>query len=228
MVTGIYLPVGFLQRNKGVITIMQVTVKGKQVDVGNALTTHVTKSLQEHVKKFFDNPIEATVVFSKEAHLIKSDIKVHVGKGILMQSYATSVEPYPAFDLALEKMSERLRRHKKRLREHHKQDIEQMAASYYIVRPEIEEAGAEEVKVAVKDKNVKTAEAKPLENAAYPTIVAEVGTHVSTLTVAEAVMRMDLANLPALLFKNKTNGRINMVYRRDDGNIGWVDPTLSS
>ena len=99
---------------------MHLSVTGKQLDVGDALRTHVENSLQNSVGKYFDNAIEASVVFSRVAHLYRTDISVHVGRGILVQSHAEASEPYPAFDAASERIAKRLRRHKRRLRDHHK------------------------------------------------------------------------------------------------------------
>lgn len=193
---------------------MQVTVKGKQLDVGDALRTHVNETLTQMVGKYFANPLEATVVLSKEAHLYTADIQVHVGRGILLQSNAVASEPYPAFDEAAEKVAKRLRRYKRRLRDHNNKPgaaEERLPARKYIL-----EAPTEEVEE----------EAAPSAESAdgAPIIVAEMQTHIELLTVSEAVMRMDLGELPALMFRNRAHGGLNMVYRRPDGNVGWVDP----
>ena len=186
---------------------MQLSVTGKQLDVGDALRTHVEESLQASVGKYFDNAIEANVVFSRVAHRYRTDISVHVGRGILVQSHAEVNEPYPAFDAALERLGKRLRRHKRRLRNHHKGAKEKfLPAQQYILAGETEESLAEE--------NEKQ----------WPVIIAEMATEIPMLTVEEAVMRLDLGELPALMFSNSAHRGLNMVYRRSDGNIGWIDP----
>ncbi len=185
--------------------LMNVQVKGKQIDVGTSLRSHVQQHLNDIVGKFFDNPLEATVVFSREAHLFRADISVHAARGILLQSNYAANDPYPAFEEAASRIEGRLRRHKKRLIHHHHQQARAAAvpANQYVLDPE-------------KDSDAETGHA--------PLIVAEMATSLDRLTVSEAVMRLDLGDLPALLFHNAGHGGLNMVYRRGDGNIGWVDP----
>jgi ribosomal subunit interface protein len=191
---------------------MQLTVKGKQLDVGDALRTHVADSLNSVVGKYFNKPMEANVVLTKDAHLFKADIQVHVGRGIVLQSASEATEPYPAFDTACEKLSKRLRRYKSRLRDHHNGDAthEPVPARYQVLEAEKDEHHVDGDE-AVAEK-------------AQPIVVAEMETSIVTSTVSEAVMRLELAEAPALLFRNSAHGRLNLVYRRADGNIGWVDP----
>ena len=186
---------------------MHLSVTGKQLDVGDALRTHVEHSLQSSVGKYFDSAIEASVVFSRVAHLYRTDISVHVGRGIRVQSHAEASEPYPAFDAASERIAKRLRRHKRRLRDHHKGNREtNVSAQHYLPGGEPRQAGNEE------------------REDEQPIVIAEVTTEILTLTVGEAVTRLNLDALPALMFCNSAHGGLNVVYRRSDGNIGWVDP----
>ncbi|AWK86207.1 ribosome hibernation-promoting factor, HPF/YfiA family [Azospirillum thermophilum] len=191
---------------------MQLTVKGKQLDVGDALRTHVADSLSAIVGKYFNKPIEANVVLTRDAHLFKADIQVHVGRGIVLQSNSEATEPYPAFDTACDKLAKRLRRYKSRLRSHHpvENGQEPVPARYQILEAE-------------KDEHL-DGEDTAAADAAQPVVVAEMETTIATLSVSEAVMRLELAQAPALMFRNGAHGRLNMVYRRADGNIGWVDP----
>jgi len=192
---------------------MQLTVKGKQLDVGDALRSHVADSLNTIVGKYFNKPIEANVVLTREAHLFKADIQVHVGRGIVLQSASDATEPYPAFDTACEKLAKRLRRYKRRLRDHHSVEApvqEAFPARYQILEAEKDEAHVESEEAAAEE--------------AQPMVIAEMETTIATLAVSEAVMRMELADAPALMFRNGAHGRLNLVYRRADGNIGWVDP----
>ncbi|HRJ60780.1 MAG TPA: ribosome-associated translation inhibitor RaiA [Azospirillaceae bacterium] len=190
---------------------MQLTVKGKQIDVGDALRTHVADSLNSVVGKYFNNSLEANVVFSRDAHLFKADIQVHVGRGILLQSASEATEPYPAFDTACDKLGKRLRRYKRRLRDHHGSDeaADALPARYQVIEAEPEDHSDEHAEDA---------------NSLAPLVVAEMQTSIDQLSVSEAVMRMELADRPALLFRNRAHGGLNMVYRRADGNVGWVDP----
>lgn len=101
---------------------MQLSVTGKQLDVGDALRHHAETNLSASVAKYFDGAIEGNIVFSREAHLFRADISVHVGHGILFQGSGEADDPYPAFDMALEHAVKQLRRHKRKLRDHHRLD----------------------------------------------------------------------------------------------------------
>ncbi len=189
---------------------MQVSVSGKQIDVGDALRGHVEDRLATSVNKYFDRAIEAQVVFSRQSHLHRADISVHAGAGILLQSHAELDDIYASFDRAADRIEKQLRRYKRRLRNHHnaREEAERAAhpAQAYVLAAEPEEAAQEPETLA-------------------PVIIAETTTEIATLTVGEAVMRMDLADLSAMMFRNDAHGRLNVVYRRGDGNIGWIDPS---
>lgn len=185
---------------------MNVTVKGKQLDVGDSLREYVNDHLGSAVKKYFANTVDGQVVFSRNAHLFTVDINLHVGRGMVLQSHGEAGEPYPAFDAGLAKLSRQLGRYKQRLVEHHHKAEEAVMVPAYVLESDGEKEQAND----------------------QPIVIAEMTAAVATLTVSEAVMRMDLADLPALLFKNSAHGGLNMVYRRNDGNIGWVDPAGNS
>ena len=185
---------------------MQLSVKGKQIDVGDALRQHVEAQLKKIVGTYFSDTLDATVTFSREAHLFRADILVHAGRGIVLQANATANEPYPAFDQAGDRVAKRLRRYKNRLKKHHDSDrAEALVAQSFVLHAEDENAAE--------------------ETHDNPVVVAEMTTPIDSLTVSEAVMRLDLGDLPALLFRNRAHGGFNMVYRRPDGHIGWVDAT---
>lgn len=190
---------------------MQLSVTGKQIDVGQALRSHVGTGLEAAVGKYFDHAIEANVVFSRNAHNYQADIKVHVGRGILIQGQGTADDPYLAFNAASEHIAKRLRRHKRRLRDHHRAEraTEALSALQYVLAAESESESDESETGA---------------GAGEPVVVAEMTTYIPMLTVSEAVMMMDLSDAPALMFRNSAHGGLNMVYRRTDGNVGWVDP----
>lgn len=195
---------------------MQLSVKGKQLDIGDALRAHVDSSLNRILGKYFGNAIEARVVLSREGHLYRAVVSAHVGRNILLEAHAEAGEPYPAFDAAAERLSKRLRRHKRRLRSHHKEASggpDTLPAQQYILAGLTDEPGAEEDEEAIQG-----------ESEDQPVVVAEMATEIPSLTVSEAVMRMDLAELPALMFRNSAHGGLNMIYKRPDGNIGWLDP----
>lgn len=189
---------------------MNLTVKGKNLDVGDALRSHIGDSLNSIFSKYFSNPIEATVTLSKQVHLFLAQISVHIGRGILVQSEARAEQAYGAYDQAAEHLTARLRRYKQRLRDHHRADIETQRAAQYVL------AAAHSTE-AVDD--------EPATDSA-PVIIAEMQTEIPSLTVSEAVMRLDLSDQKAMMFLNRAHGGLNMVYRREDGNIGWVDPSM--
>lgn len=189
---------------------MNLTVKGKNIDVGEALRTHVAQSLDHAIAKYFGNPIEATVTFSKQSHLFSADIAVHIGRGILVHAEESADQAYAAFDQAVDHLTKRMRRYKRRLRDHHRAETQSFRASQYILAPEAEEEPA------------------AVNGTEAPAVIAEMQTEIPTLTVGEAVMRLDLSNLMAMMFLNRAHGGLNMVYRRNDGNIGWVDPRLGA
>jgi ribosomal subunit interface protein len=186
---------------------MQLSVHGKQIDVGDALRGHIEENLPAIVTKYFENPTDAHVTMTREGRDFKADISVHVGKGIIVQSHGSSEDAYAAFDTAGVHIAKRLRRYKRRLRDHHRgrdESPKSIAVQQFVLEtpPEaIEEPATED----------------------QPLIVAEMATSIERLTVSEAVMRMDLSGQPALLFHNTTDGAINLVYLRSDGNIGWID-----
>ena len=190
---------------------MQLTVTGKQVDTGDAVRRYVEASLSTILEKYFKTAIEAHAVFSKEAHLSRAEVSIHIGRGIVVNAGASASEPYAAFDMAAERIGKRLRRYKRRLRDHHAKAREPADASEramaYVLAPVIEEAEEEGI-------------------GGGPAVIAEMSTELPSLTVGEAVMRMDLAEAPVLLFRNRSHGELNLVYRRADGNIGWIDPEL--
>lgn len=196
-----------------IIHTMKITVTGKNIDVGDALRTHIEGRLGEGLVKFFNDTHEAGVILTKEKYFFTADCTVHAGHDLYLQSHGEAEDVYAAFDAAADKLEKRLRRYKRRLSDHHKQRLEReqqewRAAAYVLAGPAEEQDEIE-------------AEG---ENGVEPVIIAETTLNIPELTVGEAVMRMDLADQPAFMFRNSAHGGVNVVYRRTDGNIGWVDP----
>ena len=188
---------------------MRYQISGKQIDIGEALQTHVETELGGIIAKYAERPTDATVVFSKDAHEYVCEATVHLSTGLTTQAKANSTEIYGAFDQCSEKMEKQLRRYKRRLKDHHKersQPVELSEAATYIL--------------AASD-GTEDSEPESLQ----PLIVAEMETKIPSLSVGEAVMQMEIVGAPVLVFRNEGNKGINVVYRRDDGNIGWIDPT---
>jgi len=191
---------------------MRIQVSGKQIDVGDALRTHVEDRMGEAVGKYFDRPVEAIVTFCKDRHEFSADASVHLSTGMTVQATARANEIYASFEGAVDRMEKQLRRYKRRLKDHHRdrnQPFEGADAPSYILEGGAQDDEAEEPETL------------------QPVIVAEMETRVSTMTVGEAVMQMELAGAQLLVFRNQTHGGVNVVHRREDGNIGWIDPRIS-
>jgi ribosomal subunit interface protein len=205
---------------------MQLTVTGKQVDVGDALRRHVESALETIIGKYFRTAIEAHAVFARDAHLIHAEISLHIGRGIVINSGAAASDHYLAFDAAAERLAKQLRRYKRRLHEDHGRahppaERREMAMSF-ILAPLDEEAEGDDDAAGDETSGAGAADG------ASPMVIAEMSTELPHLTVGEAVMRMDLADAPVLLFRNRSHGELNLVYRRSDGNIGWIDPAFEA
>lgn len=190
---------------------MNVTVQGKQLSVGDALKTHVTEKLGDLNTKFFNRAIDGNVIFSREGHgFYRAHITIHIGKDIMVQSHATEDDPYLCFDVASGKIARQMRRYKNRLRDHRENQERDAAA--------VAEARDTVFSYAPEQDNATG------DNIGDPVVIAELTTPIQTLTVSDAVMRLDLSGESAMMFKNAGSSKLNMVYRRGDGNIGWVDP----
>ncbi|MEN9010555.1 MAG: ribosome-associated translation inhibitor RaiA [Yoonia sp.] len=187
---------------------MRYQISGKQIDIGTALQTHVEQELGGIVQKYAERPTDALVVFSRDAHEYVCESTVHLSTGLTAQAKAHATEIYAAFDSCGEKMEKQLRRYKRRLKDHHRERAQPVelsgAASYILASHESNDENEPETLT--------------------PLIVAEMETKIPSLSVGEAVMQMELAGAPVLVFHNEKHGSINVVYRREDGNVGWVDP----
>ena len=189
---------------------MQITVSGKQVELSDALRTRVSDHLDVIASKYFDHALEAHVTFSRARSFFICDINVHAGRGLRLRGEGEAADANSAFDDAAEHIAKRLRRYRRRVNEHARDTANRErpeAARQYILRQE------------------ETSEASGANGAAQATVIAEQAAEISLLSVSEAVMRMDLADQPVLMFRNSTTGELNVVYRRSDGNIGWIDPS---
>jgi ribosomal subunit interface protein len=192
---------------------MQLQISGQHISIGNSLKEYVQEKMQHVVLRYFADAPDAHVYFAKNPHHdINCDIVVHEGTGrhIMMNSNCASDEAYSAFDNALNKLEKQLRKYKSKLKDYRKrvkissEEFEQ--AIKYVIAPAVNEEIAEE-----------------LFNVDNPVIIAEKPLSMMMLSVGEAVMKMDLENLPALMFRNIKTKRINVVYYKKDGNISWVD-----
>ena len=196
---------------------MQLAVTGKQIEIGEALRRHVESTLGSILDKYFKTAIEAHVVVSKEAYLSRAEISIHIGRGIVVNARAAASEAYAAFDAAAERLAKQLRRYKRRLRDHHAKTREPAVAS---------ERATDYVLAPIGEEDAEVGGAETDGGSRAPAVIAEMSTELPRLTVGEAAMRLDLAETQVLLFRNSSHGELNLVYRRADGNIGWIDPEL--
>jgi len=187
---------------------MRYQISGKQIDVGEALSTHVKTELGVTIEKYSQRPTDATVIFSRNAHEFICDAVVHLSTGLTAQAKGSATDIYAAFEQCRERVDKQLRRYKRRLKDQYKDRTHPV---------ECEQAGPY---VLAADED----EWETQENGLQPMIIAEMETRVPTLSVGEAVMQMELAGSPLLVFRNEKHGGVNVVHRRDDGNVGWIDP----
>ena len=184
-----------------------ISITGKQTKVGLSLSEYVSKILKTTLKKYFKKFISANVIFSKDRFNFKCEISIHLEKTIFVKSHSLSNDAYGAFNLANEKIKKRIRRYHRKLTDHRaklaKKLIETNANEYIIQNPE-------KVKLSRNEKE--------------PVIIAESEEIIKSLTVSEAIMLMDLNDQNAIFFKNTKNKRLNLLFKRSDGNIGWLDP----
>lgn len=191
---------------------MEIRVSGHQVDTGDALRTRVEDRMNAIATKYFPKAISAHATLSKAPHGdFQCDIVSHIMQGLMLKSEARAGDAHQAFEQAAEKIEKQLRRYMRRLNDHHLQ-------AQYAAR---QEEAAYRVFTSSEDEDEQTEEESVSD---APPIVAETSTDIPEASVSNAVMMLDLRNTGALLFKNASTGIHNMVYRRADGTIGWVEP----
>ncbi len=190
---------------------MRYQISGKQIDVGEALQTHVKAEMGEVIEKYAQRPTECVVVFSRVAHEFVCEAVIHLSTGLTAQAKGHAHEVYAAFESCREKLDKQLRRYKRRIRNHHN----------HRTAP-VEFGGASSYILAASD-DIEDAEPESLQ----PIVIAEMETKIPSITVGEAVMQLELAGHRMLVFRNEGHGGVNVVYRREDGNIGWIDPRNS-
>jgi ribosomal subunit interface protein len=186
---------------------MQVLATGKNIDIGDSLRQHLTDRLTQNVAKYFEGAVSAHVTIEKQRSSFSTECSLHLATGLTLQAHGEAGDAYSSFDTAAEHLEKRLRRYKRRLRDHHlnrREPVVGLTATSYII--DTVDEGAEEPEDL------------------SPAIIAENSQTIAELTVGEAVMQLDISTEPFALFRNASHGGLNVVYRRKDGNIGWVDP----
>ncbi|MBZ0218587.1 MAG: ribosome-associated translation inhibitor RaiA [Fimbriimonadaceae bacterium] len=188
---------------------MQLKITGKNIDVGEALSEHVTDRVEHAVGKLFNGEGSGHVTFEREGQGFKVDCSIHLDSGIHLQSSGSNEDAYKGFDQAADRIEKRLRRYKRRLKNHHNQygGAEHELSPAYVIETQ-------------DDADTQSDENPPI-------IVAEYSAPLMKVSVSTAVMQLDLTDRNFLLFRNASHGGLNIVYKRDDGNIGWLDPDMT-
>ena len=184
---------------------MSVRVSGKQMEIGDSFRARIGEQIEQAVTKYFDGGYSSQVTVEKSGPRFSADCKLHLDTGVVMQANGQANDPQAAFDAASDRIEKRLRRYKRKLKDHHSGANGAM--------PEI----ACTVMDAIPDEDHEV----PEDYA--PTIVAESSKQIKTMSVASAVMALDMTDEPVLLFRSPGKEYLNIVYRRHDGNIGWID-----
>ncbi len=192
---------------------MQMLITGKKIEVGKTLRTQTEDRIRDVCQKYDLNPLETTVTYSKEGspfhNMIRCDLEMHLGRGLYVRSHEETDEAHISFVQAMETFEKRLRRYKGKLLDHKRkrgESYQQVPASRYVI----------------------PSEGEPENGGEMPLIIAEIKAEIPTLTVSEAVMHLDLSEAQAILFTNVKHDQLNVVYRRQDGNIGWITPSQNS
>ncbi|MBL0371815.1 ribosome-associated translation inhibitor RaiA [Rhizobium sp. KVB221] len=184
---------------------MSVRVTGKQMDIGDSFRTRITGNINDAIAKYFDGGFSSQVLVEKEGARFNADCKIHLDSGANLHAEGRANDPQLAFDSALERIEKRLRRYKRKLRDHHHG----------------ESRSGSEIAYSVFDAAVD--EDHEIEADFAPVIVAETTKKLGTMSVATAVMALDMTDEPVLMFRKPGSSELNIVYRRNDGNIGWID-----
>lgn len=195
---------------------MRVTVAGKQVDTGEALQTHVSDGLAAITGKYFDYALQAHVTFHRNRAAFACDIQLHAARGLTVRGEGEGPDAHRAFEVAAEHLAKRLRRYRRRVNEHAR-----ALASERMAEPELAPRGRAYV---LRQEDEEEEEQQAVNGLDRGAVVAEHPARVDVLTVGEAVMRLDLSAAQVLMFREKASRRVQVVYRRADGHIGWIDP----
>jgi len=186
---------------------MSLRVSGKNLDIGESLRMHVTEKVQSLIGRYFDGKVSGHVVISPEGSAYRTDCSLHLSSGMGLQAEGRAHEPYASFETAVDKIERRLRRYAKRLKDH-------------------DTSAEQRVKLKVSNFVIETSETEVEEVPTdfSPAVVAEGSQPLKHLSVASAVAELDLTGAPVVVFQHATSERVNVVYRRRDGAIGWLDP----
>ncbi len=192
---------------------MKIKVTGKNLDLGDALRDYALDRIDQAIEKYFNRPVSGQVFIEKAHGEFSTNCSLHLHSGFDVQTSGSAADAYASVDGAAEKLEKQLRRYKRRLKNHHAHAPSrepQMDAMNYVI-----------------DSREQDEHSESPEDLAPP-IIAEHPTAIKHLSVSDAVMQLDLSDSPVVVFRNASHGQINFIYRRPDGNIGWIDPAALS
>jgi ribosomal subunit interface protein len=186
---------------------MPFRVSGKNLDIGGALRERISARIVEALSKYFDGGYSGHVTVEKEGFGFRTECAIHLDSGITLHTEANAADAYASADQSALRIEKRLRRYKRRLKDHHTARTNGAAidAPSYVIEAPSHDSDDEVTEFS-------------------PVIIAEATTLLKQLSVSEAVMELDMTGAPVVVFRHATDGRVNLVYRRPDGNVGWVDP----
>lgn len=189
---------------------MTLQVTGKHIEVGDAFTAYISDKIGASVEKYIGSEIFGHVRLEKERGRFRTDCSLRLRTGLLLEAHGEGADAYASADAAVAKLETRLRRYKRRLKDHHNGHAGGARASESFARDAVVKVDEEE--------------AEPDATANAPVIIAETERGIRELSVSEAVMQLDLTDATFLVFRNAAHGGLNVVYQRPDGNVGWIDP----
>jgi ribosomal subunit interface protein len=187
---------------------MPFRVSGKNLDIGEALRERVSARIVEALSKYFSGGYSGHVTVEKEGFGFRTECAIHLDSGIVLHTEANAADAYASADQAALRIEKRLRRYKRRLKDHHVARGNGHAvvdAPSYVIEAPSHDSDEEGVEF-------------------NPVIIAETTTVLKQLSVSEAVIELDMTGAPVVVFRHATDGRVNLVYRRPDGHVGWIDP----
>jgi ribosomal subunit interface protein len=186
---------------------MQIKITGRHLDIGDSLRSRIDERLSSFKQKYFEGTVHGHVMVEKQRSRFSTDCTLHLATGLVIQSTGMAEDAVSSFEAAAQHLEKQLKRYKHRLKDHQRlrrQPVHMEEAPSYVIQ-------------AAEDQDEEPGDLNPV-------VIAEAATSVPELSVGEAVMQLDLSSIPFVLFRNAKGGNLNVVYRRPDGNIGWVDP----
>lgn len=192
---------------------MTIKVTGKNVDVSNSYTTFAVERVRDALDKYVGSDISGHLRLEKERGRFRTSCSIRLSSGLMLEAQGGGVDAYASVDSAVEKLEKRVRRHRRRLKSHHHGGKSRQVVFELLGRDYTVELGDDADVEAHRD---------------HPVVVAETEFRLPELSVSEAVMQLDLTDGKFLMFRNAGSGATNVVYRREDGNVGWIDPSASS